>query len=865
MATPINSERSMEDNSKAFGSSKVAYTKSKKKLLLSFLLILGIVFASLGFVDAAECSSGVVEDCTISVSQTLPYGLYNLNDTGGNGTININGTDLTLDGAGSTFMGNFSSNSLFLTQNLKNNITIKNLKIEGYFRSIFYQNSNNITFQNITFGNQLNAGVYLRNTSDILFKDNTFKTNQSGGSSDASGKILLDLNPYRNITFINNYFETNQSANVPIFLRINQVFEELYFINNTIYFSNAINQQVDAQAIRINFLASNILLEGNNFTGGSSVKGLSTVLLNNSIIRNNLAVGGDYFVTVLNATNLSIINNNLTSKRVLSLTDTFRDVYIINNSINNVTAFTSFNAQLYLSGNGSNILVESNDFYNSTGTSTEAGNFIRLRSLQFRNITFKDNTFKQGSLMINLLENIGEDLRFINNSFTDHYGNSDSYSNSFLVYSTNNILFDGNHINNSCGAMVFHNSSYVQIKNNRFDISLNEMLNNKIIQCAYEPLGAILLQELWKTHIPFSISGETPTTSFTSKYASNNFTIQNNNFGNYPVKLRLQGATNVTNDLSNYWYRSFTAYEGFLNKEEWYISDSWNNVTTLFNTTNTNPLPYLSNTLGNGWRASLSTYITYELFNKPNYMRINNTNATTTQQVNLFGLVDSLILFENNSVRCLDINSCDGNVNITLTPNNYSYVLDNFNLTEGTSRQFSPLWFSSSSSTQKTISSNLSQSITATVVVNIPSCDSIENMRFTSSTGSSYILTNEGDFTCENNVATIASLQDIGAGTNTLSLMSESQLEQTGICQDVYDSMTAFFGVTPKLMLLVGVVLLVSMIGMFIFIVRRMSDESSGDAAEGMTNIGITVFIILFIILMIFFALVLVTSILCNI
>lgn len=97
-------------------------------------------------------------------------------------------------------------------------------------------------------------------------------------------------------------------------------------------------------------------------------------------------------------------------------------------------------------------------------------------------------------------------------------------------------------------------------------------------------------------------------------------------------------------------------------------------------------------------------------------------NYTTNSILQLYNKTESLVYFSNNSIACSDISNCNGNINITLTPNNYSYILDNFNLTEGVTRQFSPLSISGSS-TSKTITSQLSQAINATVVVNVGKCN----------------------------------------------------------------------------------------------------------------------------------------------
>lgn len=101
------------------------------------------------------------------------------------------------------------------------------------------------------------------------------------------------------------------------------------------------------------------------------------------------------------------------------------------------------------------------------------------------------------------------------------------------------------------------------------------------------------------------------------------------------------------------------------------------------------------------------------------YQVINATfHNDTNKEIVLYNLSNALIYFSNNTGYVASINNT-----FTLFPYNYSYVLDNFNITEGISRDYSPIIFSSSSSTSKVLSSNLSSSINATVVINVNNCN----------------------------------------------------------------------------------------------------------------------------------------------
>jgi len=96
---------------------------------------------------------------------------------------------------------------------------------------------------------------------------------------------------------------------------------------------------------------------------------------------------------------------------------------------------------------------------------------------------------------------------------------------------------------------------------------------------------------------------------------------------------------------------------------------------------------------------------------------INNTEGLDNKNVPIFNLTSALLT--NGTSLCNGSTGLmTGNVNITLNPNEFCYVLDNFNLTEGINRQYSPIWFSSSSSTSRIISNNLTNAVTITTYIN---------------------------------------------------------------------------------------------------------------------------------------------------
>ena len=161
-------------------------------------------------------------------------------------------------------------------------------------------------------------------------------------------------------------------------------------------------------------------------------------------------------------------------------------------------------------------------------------------------------------------------------------------------------------------------------------------------------------------------------------------------------------------------------------------------------------------------------------FFSPINLSIKNTNASGDGEIQLFGLTDALI--HNSTSICngsnSNTNSNDGNVNITLKQAETCFVLDEFNLTEGDIRNHNPLWFSSSTSTQKNIASNLTETINSTIVFDAVSC-SISSVTYVSDSGA---ISYSPAFTCSNNMITIPLLDGIeqSTGSNIITIVYSS-------------------------------------------------------------------------------------------
>jgi len=183
--------------------------------------------------------------------------------------------------------------------------------------------------------------------------------------------------------------------------------------------------------------------------------------------------------------------------------------------------------------------------------------------------------------------------------------------------------------------------------------------------------------------------------------AEDNLTIWNNTIYNVRTALVMANATSfnfIGNNITNSFYRSFRIFLNGLGNAT-IENNIFNNVTDIQfasgddegnvygngeyfvrnNTININPIEY--EFIGNN-QVNISFYGNYQT-----YILLNHTAGSATHNLRLYNLIDSLIFNTNGSIYgSSNIADNDGNINITLSPNEFCYVLDEFNLTNGITR-----------------------------------------------------------------------------------------------------------------------------------------------------------------------------------
>ncbi len=162
----------------------------------------------------------------------------------------------------------------------------------------------------------------------------------------------------------------------------------------------------------------------------------------------------------------------------------------------------------------------------------------------------------------------------------------------------------------------------------------------------------------------------------------------------------------------------------------------------------------------------------YTLWNKTidqDSIILNNTDIYR-QQANLTNLTNPLIYDQNLSAICRSTSNCSVSMNVTVRNQTLVYVLNNFNITEGVPRNSSPLWYSNSTSTFKSIASNITTTLNTSVAFNVTSC-SIDRIAYVSHTGAYQYNYTSGQFDCSNSVALIQNVPlETASGSNNFTI-----------------------------------------------------------------------------------------------
>lgn len=463
-----------------------------------------------------------------------------------------------------------------------------------------------------------------------------------------------------------------------------------------VYYLNASNSTRSA----INITASNLVLNGN----GSILIGNTTgygIFANG---RNNITIKG-----------FTIMNYNRTLYLVEGSAGTGVNSSIINNTFTNATDYA-----IYLRNLDTGILVENNTI-NYTTQQTNTGSDIYFSNVA--NSIIRLNNIFNGHYRGIYLDKAGAVTGSMNNLIERNYIYN-SYQNGIeLTTSSNNNTIRFNTINltghNGINIRTFNNSVY-----NNLILNVDHHLID-LYSCAVGDEGS------GSNNVSNNMGRDVRAGHFMYLCNSTNNFINNNTF----INATQYGINIDTTSNNNFIYNNILDTVNFT----YIIAQNGTNNTirnNIFNGTNqyiyhfgSSLASYNFTFLNNHYTNSLFELLDFNLIvggGRYNYTDLSsyfvNIDSSTNMELNLYNLSNALLYNTNGSIYgSSTISSNDGNINITLPPNNSTYILDNYQVTELTTRANDPISFTSSSPTQKIINSTLADNITATVVLDLAS------------------------------------------------------------------------------------------------------------------------------------------------
>lgn len=714
-----------------------------------------------------ECGVTPTDGCEVTADTTFDGGTYYLNDTNTNGVINLGASDITLDCNGATLIGNYTTSGKGIEeQSATNNVTVKNCNLKNYYYPLYFTNVDNLIVYNNTITNSYQAILLTLNTP-VNISGNTITNFTNQGI-----RISGDSNSVIDNNILNT---THADADAGIYMR--DWGSSVYTNNNTIT-NNIIygNNVLDNGIINVHNSENNTIK--NNQVYDTTEPSINMQRIYNSDIKNNIVNGSassGIRIEIVNS-NHALSNNRINNNTISNGTTTGTAGIYLNNINENTTIdgniITGFDYGIRINQGGNNTIINNVDDGGSLrGSSTINRGIFLDEDTGYNNVS--NNTISNGDMGIYLLTSNNNIIE--NNNINNITYNDDSYNVAVYLRDSFSNIVRNNTINKTETGIFLLNASNTQISNNYIKLATI----GYSISSAWEPPACISVLPTIKSFIPGS-GYTTFNSTITSQYESDNVTISGNNCNDANIFLRKQG-NNITHDFTDYWYYAHK-YPEFLfdSVGEFFINNDYDNVSVI-----TGGALNILAKQGNFFNWDYE----YSITKSWSYYR--NTNLST-RQANIYNLTNALIYFSNGSVACSDISTCDNNINITLSPGNYSYVLDDFNLTEGVTRENSPLWFSATSDTSKSIASNLTDTINTKVIFNVQDCDTIGTITYTSDTGT-YSQSWAGKDYCSSSSVTLP-ITGIETATASNKITISYNQASLDICEGWSDAGNTFVG-----------------------------------------------------------------------
>lgn len=528
----------------------------------------------------------------------------------------------------------------------------------------------------IPFSTTLCAGTYYFNDSDA---DGVITVNADDIILDCDGATFqanATINETVNIPASRGIVETGNPDNVTIKnCNFNQYVYPIYLNGGTNYTIQDSNFTTMRAGILTTGGADNVDIINNSFY----TMYLTGIYADNT---NDILVDDNYF---FNSTQIFIELDNDNGR--------VTNAIVRNNYMNYSRPYSSFSFAMYLADT-ENADVYDNTFYNMTG---HGG----MRLDNHTNVSVHDNTFNHNDRAIDV-QRAGVDLNIYNNIFNNSVAHVDAYDLGISITpqkhdedeEENLIIYNNTFEDFGCNGIFLRKTNGANISSNTFSQDL-DYITSLPISCWNEPFTAIYVGCAYKGFVPSTEADDNYT--ICQNLTSNNITIENNDFGNINVKLRTIGITNLTHDITDYWFRSWQNVYNYDRQDMW-ISNDWDNVTSFYNSTGSlGQGGDLIAQFGDGARGYGDFNVTFINGEYDLFINVRTGTYAGVKEINLYNKSNAFLT--NGTSICngssSNINSNDNNINITLRPNEECYVLDEYNITEGYTRDNDPLWNSS--------------------------------------------------------------------------------------------------------------------------------------------------------------------------